>query len=377
MSNPSLQDGSAGDPNASSQSQILLHIKKLLAEAQACLYALDQSTLAGLRSDEEYKGAIENLLSPLTPIPLSNVVNKALTSGVDAAASQLRSLLLSLEIGAAQDGKDVMDSTTTASPSSLATAKSEETTQYCKPPTPDHCTSASSTRPQRDRHASRPAPQPPVVSEQKQITKELSFLLKIQQNRRMMATIYFIEGGKKDSLTMPRLVEEMNKTWPIIAAGGVSYAWETVRGDIVIALCVPQTYATWKASNAILARFSELWAEGSLAYLRFGGDRPIYVLELEVVRGIHWRYFDWDTSEKAIEQEFREMYGKSSSTWNSFSLSFLAGTALSKRWMLCEGYGSNIQLLVAEKWPRIYKQTSPIEISMTLFCITDSFDFRS
>ena len=403
MTNPSLQDGSAGDPDATSQAQILLHIKKLLTEARVCLDALDQSTIAGLHFDKEYKDCIVHLLSPFPTAPLSTIVNKALKSGIEAVTSQLASLLLSLDldVGATQDKKGTVDPSTTA-----GTVASETVV----PSTSARLAAPDITKPEKKRNMtsryqsiigqwkrgkkstsvspapslrvvpdSRPALQSLVVPQPRQLTKEMSHLVKIQQNRRMMATIYFIEGGKKDSITMPHLVEEMNKTQPVIAAGGVSYAWETVRGDIVIAFCVPQTYVTWKASVTMLAPFGNLWTEGSSAYLRFGGEGfPMYVLDLEVVKGEE-NQISWPMVVKEIHQEleaaFLVVHSKSAPALR-VTLTFLEGR-WSKRWMRLEVHSSPIDIrrLAGKDWPRSYKRMHryqsrdvEIEIRMNLLC---------
>lgn len=401
MNHPSLQDGSAGDPNASSQSQILSHIKRLLKETQVCLDALDQSTLGSLRSDEEYKDGVGKLLAPLTTIPLSNIIQKALTGGVEAVTAQLGSLLQLSLADSVQDGKDAAGPSAILATAGMtplspdATKKQRDPSRYQTIVAPwkrGKNTSISqiqqAQQPQRSGFGV-PGAHPPSADTVPQLHQtglmmmmETNPLQDIRRNRRMMATIYFIKGGKKEGTTMPYLVEEANKTTTVIAAGGVSYAWETIRGEIVIAFRVPQTLVQNRRQTAesMLAQFSHLWTMDSSAYLRFGGDNPIYVLELDVISGGKHQ-FDWPTMVKEIGEELAGIHGGPS---NSMNLLLLKEATWSKRWMLCDGYGTDIQKLVAEKWPRSHKKMVryasfdvEIEISMHLLFIADRFDFRA
>ena len=386
MSHPFLQDGSAGDPSASSQSQILLHVKKLLAEACLCLDALDHSMLAGLRSNEEYKDAIGHLLKPLTTVPLSNLFNKALTNTMEALTAQLGSLITSLDsdAGVEHNTKDFVDPSRIASPSNMDLTRSQQNPELRRSQTivrPSHRQNPLSPPTQAGFGLGPSRAQPPMAQQFDQETVKKA-LEEIKRNRRMMATIYFVHGGKKSSVTMPHLVEEMNKAPSVIALGGISCAWETTRGDIVIALRVQPatTFTNLKSSETMVDESSHLWTSDSAAVVRLGGENPIHVFEIQVIGGGDPRV-DWvSTIRTAMQQELKSLL---STRRNGVHLSIMPLGPWSKHWMVCDARKSNIQTLLAEQWPRDYKTMVrhgstdvEVEIRMNPRCIEDTFDFR-
>ena len=384
MSNPSLQDGSSGNPNASTQSQIVLHIKKLLAEARVCLNALDQSTRVGLHSDEEYKDAVGHLLSPLTTIPISNLIHMTVKNAVETLTSQLGNLTSSsFDAGMEYDSKDIVD------PSRISgVPKPDLSRQQCNPTSirSQKGVAQSAQRknppelPSQSLHAGPRlgyADAQPSMAQQLDIETRERALLKIQDNRRMMATFYFIVGGKRADITLPHLVEEINKSPIFISEGGVSCAWETVRGDIVIAFGGRSApFITEKRLDLMAADCSHLWTPGSSAFLHPGGFQSTLILDLEVLRGrepqIAWL--------PVIAEILREL--KPSSGADLLYQHRTEVVSWSRCWVTLVLRGSDPQRLLEQEWPRSYKTTVEygcndveIEVRMNMLYTEDKFDF--
>jgi len=174
----------------------------------------------------------------------------------------------------------------------------------------------------------------------------------------------------------------MNKAPSIIAKGGISWAWETARGDIVLAFRIqlPTTFIDQKTSEAMVADFSHLWTPDSSVYIRQGGGHPIDVVDLEVVGGGEHQ-FDWPTVLKEIRNELWKL---SSLTPASVYFIDWKVASWSKRWMSFRTHEPpDTQRLVEKEWPRSHKTKVlyactyvEIEIRMNLLRIEDTFDFR-
>ena len=96
MDDISQLDGSDAVPGASTHVQRLSALKEHLKSALLIMGAFDQSSFASLSKDNEYKHSVQRLLSPLTTLSLSSVVdqaNEVLRSGLDAISARMSAII--------------------------------------------------------------------------------------------------------------------------------------------------------------------------------------------------------------------------------------------------------------------------------------------
>jgi len=107
MDDISQLDGSDAAPGASAQVQFVSALKEHLKNALLIVDALDQSSFSNLSTDREYKDSVQRLLSPLTTLSLSTIVdqaNEVLRSGLGAISARMLAIIDSPNLSTAAPG---------------------------------------------------------------------------------------------------------------------------------------------------------------------------------------------------------------------------------------------------------------------------------
>ena len=198
MEDISQLDGSDAVPGASTQGQLVSALKEHLKSALLVLGALDQSTFSDLSMDEEYKDSIQRLLTPLTSLPLSSVVDRAnevLRSGLDAISARMSTIVDSPHLAQppAIPPRLPRRQSKNASANPIPTPKPEPT-----------------SKPQPTRRPPPTAPSLPLMGRSSQFSPLASVRNGESKAQDVMLSIHFLSGSCRRIANIQSLVYSIN-----------------------------------------------------------------------------------------------------------------------------------------------------------------------
>ena len=264
MDDFSQLDGSDAPSGASTQAQLGSALKEHLKSALLILDALDQPSFANISADKEYKDSVQRLLSPLTTLPLSTVVdqaNRVLRSGLDAISAQMSAIVDSPRRHPA------------AQPTNTQGATHQQTTRSTIPISRQNPTSEPQRAPGQPIAPPRPLPV---------LNPQLSPLAALKNDtskaQELMLSIHFLAGFCKSDTNMEVLVYSVNsaiRPYPPSEVGNptmVAEARTTIGGDRIVLGVVPGTTPMSDFTNMVQElNLSAFWYHGSVTRVRRGG----------------------------------------------------------------------------------------------------------
>ena len=260
MDDTSQLDGSDGVSGASTQAQLVSALKEHLNSAILILDAFDQSSFSSLSTDKEYKDLVQCLLSPLTTLSLSSVVdqaNQVLKSGLDAISTRMSAIVDSPHPSTIVRGSLLRQSETTF------TTPTPRPNPYLEPQrAPGPHTSVA------------PGPQLSPLATLRNDTSKASDV---------MITIHFLTGFCRPTANMERLVTTVNGCMGLrtpqhgqSSFSGTSLvvveAQPSTNGDRIVLGINPGTFKIADVTNMIqVFDLSAFFYPGSVTRVRRGG----------------------------------------------------------------------------------------------------------